>query len=118
SQRESSQFLDPVFLEREPAMREISDNRIAAVLIIPTNFTRGYMGGDRDVRLELIKNPAQSMHPVVLEEMLRALVTGLNAIARNFQSEFPVMQKILDGGQDYRQVAALLERAGGKLEAM
>ena len=70
-------------------MHEINDNKISAVLIIPTNFTRNYLLGKGQVSLELIKNPAESMHPAVLEEMLGAVVTAMNAISRNFQSEFP-----------------------------
>jgi ABC-type multidrug transport system permease subunit len=115
SQREGSQYLEPVFLERDEAMRQITDNKISAVLIIPTNFTRHYFSGQQAVSLELVKNPAQSVHPAVLEELLGALVTGLNAVSRNLQAEFPAWQEIIDGKGDYKKVAVLIERAGDKL---
>lgn len=117
NQGEGGKYLEPVFLERAAALRQINDNKLAAVLIIPTNFTRHYLTGRDRVSLELIKNPAQSIHPAVLEELLGAVVTGLNAIARNFQSEFPEWQAVFEGKGDYRKVAALIERAGDKLKA-
>jgi ABC-type multidrug transport system permease subunit len=116
-QGEGAKRLEPVFMTREAAMRQILDNQLAAVVIIPANFTRGYLTGSQRVSLELIKNPAQSIHPAVLEELLGAAVTGLNAIARNFQSEFPDWQAVIEGRGDYRKVSQLIERAGDKLQA-
>lgn len=118
NQGEGGKFLEPVFLEREAALRLINDNKISAVLIIPTNFTRHYLTGSGPTSLELIKNPAESIHPAVLEELLGATVTALNAVARNFQSEFPEWREVFEGRRDYRQAAALIERAGDKLEAV
>ncbi len=116
NQGEGGKYLEPVFLERDEALRQINDNKLSAVLVIPTNFTRHYLTGKAGVSLELIKNPAQSIHPAVLEELLGALVTALNAISRNLQSEFPDWQKIIEGNGDYKQVAFLIERAGDKLK--
>lgn len=115
NQREGAKYLEPVVLDRAEALRQINANQISAVLIIPTNFTRHYFSR-KEVSLELLKNPAQSIHPAVMEELLGALVTGLNAISRNLQSEFPDWQKLFDGDGDYKQVAALIERAGDKLK--
>ena len=116
NQREGGKYLEPVFMERDAALREINDNKISAVLIIPTNFTRNYLTGKSGISLELIKNPAQSVHPAVMEELLGALVTGLNAISRNLQSEFPDWQEVIEGKRDYKEIAILVERAGEKLK--
>lgn len=116
NQGEGGKFLEPVFLKREEALRQVNDNKISAVLIIPTNFTRHYLTGSEAVSLELIKNPAESIHPAVLEELLGATVTALNAVARNFQSEFPDWREVFEGRRDYRQVSALIDRAGDKLQ--
>jgi len=116
NQREGGKYLDPVLMERDEAMRQINDNQISAVFIIPTNFTRDYLTGRSGISLELIKNPAQSIHPAVMEELLGALVTGLNAVSRNLQSEFPDWQAVIDGDGDYQDVAKLIERAGDKLK--
>jgi len=116
NQREGGKYLEPVFLDRDEELRQINDHTLSAVLVIPTNFTRHYLTGKAAVSLELIKNPAQSIHPAVLEELLGALVTALNAISRNLQSEFPDWQKVFEGDGDYKQVAALIERGGNKLK--
>jgi ABC-type multidrug transport system permease subunit len=116
NQRDGGKYLEPVFLEREDALREINAGKISAVLIIPTNFMRNYFLGREPVNLELIKNPAESVHPAVLEELLGAVVTGLNAISRNFQSEFPDWQAVFEGKTDYHKVSQLIDRAGDKLK--
>ncbi len=102
---------------RAEAMREINANKISAVLIIPTNFLHDYLLGHGKVSLELIKNPAESIHPAVLEEGLGALVTAMNAAARNFQSEFPELQSVLEHGADYQKISRLINHAGDKLKA-
>lgn len=111
-------YLAPVFMDRDAALREIQKNDLSAVLIIPTNFTRNYLTGRERVSLELIKNPAQSIHPAVLEELLGAVTTSLNAIARNFQSEFPKFQAVIEGKENYRAVSAEIERMGDKLQTV
>jgi ABC-type multidrug transport system permease subunit len=116
NQRDGGKYLEPVFMEREDALREINANKISAVLIIPTNFMRNYFLGRDKVSLELIKNPAESIHPAVLEELLGAVVTAMNAVARNFQSEFPEWQAVFEGKEAYHKVSALIERAGDKLK--
>lgn len=118
NQGKGGKYLEPVFLDRATALRQINDNQLSAVLIIPEHFTRNYLTGRQKVSLELIKNPAQSIHPAVLEELLGALVTALNALSRNFQSEFPDWQAVFAGRGDYHEVARLIERGGNKLETV
>ena len=117
NQREGGKYLEPVFLEREDALRQLNDSKLSAVLIIPQHFMRNYLTAREAVSLELIKNPAESIHPAVLEELLGAVVTALNAISRNFNSEFPEWQAVFEGREDYRKVSFLVERVGGKLKA-
>jgi hypothetical protein len=116
NQREGGKYLEPVFLDRGQAMRQILDDKLSAAVIIPTNFMRNYLLGRAPVSLELVKNPAESIHPAVLEELLGAVVTAMNAVARNFQSEFPDWQAVFEGGGDYHEVSRLIERAGDKLK--
>ena len=117
NRREGSQYLDPVFLDRDEAMRQILDEKLSAAIIIPTNFMRNYLTGRAPVSLELIKNPAESIHPAVLEELLGAVVTAMNAIARNFQSELPAWRAALEGHGDYHELSRLIDRTGDKLKA-
>jgi len=117
NQGQGGKYLAPEFLGREEALRRIQENKLSAALIIPTNFSHHYLTGAEAVSLELVKNPAQSIHPAVLEELLGALVTGLNALSRNLQSEFPDWQEVAEGHADYRRVASLVERMGDKLQS-
>jgi ABC-type multidrug transport system permease subunit len=118
NQNEAGKYLEPVFVDREAAMAQITEDKLSAVLIIPTNFTRHYLLGSQPVKLELIKNPAQSIYPTVIEELMGVVVTGLNALARNFQSEFPQWRAALEDGPDYHKVAKLIDSAGNKFEAI
>jgi ABC-2 type transport system permease protein len=118
NQGQGSEYLEPVFLERAEAMRQVQDNQISAVVVLPRDFTRNYLTGRGPVTLELIKNPAQSIHPAILEEMLGALVTALNALARNFQPEFADWQAVFEGRGDHRTVAELIRRGGDRVEAV
>jgi hypothetical protein len=117
NQQEGGEYLEPVFMDREPALRELHANKLSAVFLVPTNFTRDYLSGTRSTHLELIKNPAQSIHPAVLDELLGVVVTGLNGIARNFSSEFATVQSVIHGEGDHHAVAGIIERAGDKVKA-
>lgn len=111
NQGQGGKYLDPVFMERHDAVKLINANQISAVLIIETNFTRNYLIGEKPVSLQLIKNPAESIHPAILEEMMGVVVAGLNALSRNFHSDFPGWQEIIDGRGDYHQISKLIDRA-------
>ncbi|MFO1476398.1 MAG: ABC transporter permease [Verrucomicrobiota bacterium] len=116
-QRDAGKYLEPVYMDRAAAMREIEANRISGALVIPAHFTRDYLAGSAPVTLELIKNPAQSIHPAVLDELLGVVATALNAVARNFQSELPEWLDVAEGRADYRKVSQLIERAGDRFQA-
>ena len=116
NQNKGGEYLEPVFMERDAAFKLVNANKISAVRIIETNFMRNYLTARAPVSLELIKNPAESIHPAVLEELLGAVVTALNAVSRNFNSEFPEWQAVFEGKEDYHKASILIERAGDKLK--
>ena len=113
----NAQKLEPVFLDRTNAMAAINNNEVSAVLIIATNFTKHYLAAAEPVSLELIKNPAESVNPAVLEELLGAGVTGLSAVSRNFHEEFAGLQSAFAGEGDFDQMAEVLKRTGEKLKS-
>ena len=117
-QSDFKKHLEARFLEREPALSEINANKISAVLIIPKGFTRSYLTGDRPVAFELIKNPAQSFYPAILEELLEVVAAGLNAVARNLRPDLPEWQEIIEqeGRPDMKRIAGLLARVGDRFE--
>jgi len=120
NQKEAQKYLEPSFLKRPEAMGRLTNDQISAAVVIPAGFTRNYLLGREKVTLEVIKNPAQSFYPAIVEETLAVAVSGLNAIARNFQSEFPAWQAVIEqpGGPDVREVGRLIERAGNRFEAV
>jgi ABC-2 type transport system permease protein len=117
-QSDFKKHLEARFLEREPALKEINANKISAVLIIPKGFTRNYLTGDRPVAFELIKNPAQSFYPAIVEELLQVAVAGLNAVAHNLRSDLPELKEIIEkeGPPNLKRIAGLLVRVGDKFE--
>jgi ABC-2 type transport system permease protein len=116
NQGKAGQYLEPVFLERAAAEQQLKDDKLSAILVIPARFASNYLTG-RKVQLELVKNPAEQIHPAVLEELLEVVVSALNAIARNLPSEFPAWREVVEGRGDYHEVARLLEQTGNKLQA-
>lgn len=117
NQAQGGKHLEPVFLDRAAALRQVLDNRLSAAVILPPQFTSNYLTGHGPITLELIKNPAQSIHPAILEELLAALTTALNAVSRNLQSEFPDWLAVFQGREDYTKVAELIRRGGDRLKA-
>jgi ABC-type multidrug transport system permease subunit len=115
--QESGKYLDPQILERDEALRRITNNELAAVVIIPKGFTRDYLGGRKQVVLEVVKNPAQAIHPAVVEEGLGLLTTALNAIAHTLGGDLPEWGAVLDGTTrlDFQAVGRLLQRTGDHL---
>lgn len=112
----NAQRLEPVFMVRTNALVAINNNEISAVLIIPAHFTKHYLAAEKPVSLELIKNPAESVNPAVLEELLGAGVTGLSAVSRNFHEEFSTLKAAFDGDGDFDQMATVLKQTGEKLK--
>ena len=118
NQGDFKKHLETRFLERKEAFKQINDNKISAVLIIPKGFTRSYLAGDGPVAFELIKNPAQSFYPAILEELLQVAVAGLNAAARNLRSDLPEWKEIFEkeGRPDMKRIAGLMVRVGDRFE--
>jgi len=126
NQGEAKKYLEPRFVSREQALRDINKNEISAVVILPKNFTRDYLTNS-SVSIEIIKNPAQGFYPAITEEMLRVLVTTLNAAKRLFGPELSQWRDILESsaqgalsGQPSRQMKAIagrIESLGKRFEA-
>jgi ABC-type multidrug transport system permease subunit len=114
---EAAKYLDLRILERKEALRRVADNELAAVVIIPKGFTKGYLGGRAPVVLELVKNPAQAIHPAVVEEGLGLLITTLNAIAHTLGDDLAEWGALFDGSSrfDLDGAGRLLERTGEHL---
>jgi ABC-2 type transport system permease protein len=113
---EAGKYLDAQILERGEAVRRVTNNELAAVVVIPKGFTKGYLRGS-PVALELVKNPAQAIHPAIVEEGLGLLVSALNAIARAVGRDLAEWGALLEGSErfDFQEAGQLLERTGDHL---
>ncbi|HKS37607.1 MAG TPA: ABC transporter permease [Verrucomicrobiae bacterium] len=120
NQGEAKKYLDLRFLEKESALAQIDDDKVSAVLIIPAGFTQGYLKNSGAVEFELVKNPAQSFYPAIVEEFMRVVVTALNAVSRNLRGDFPQWLEVLEkeGRPDVRTIARLTERLGEKFDRL
>jgi ABC-2 type transport system permease protein len=119
NQGEGAKYLEPVFLSRADALQQITDNQLSAVVLLPKDFAADYLTGRQRVTLELIKNPAQSFYPAIVEELLRALATALNAVDRNLRPELREWQALFERTErpSPREVAGLVGRTGDRIEA-
>jgi len=107
-------FLEPVFLSRAAALKQIDDNQLSAVVILPRNFTTDYLHG-RPVTLELIKNPAESIKPTLVEEGAGMLVVGLNGLSRNFSAQFGDLEAEFSGDREFRAWSRVFQRIDDNL---
>ncbi|MFM1945384.1 MAG: hypothetical protein RI897_4366 [Verrucomicrobiota bacterium] len=119
SQREAGEYLDVRDVSRGEAMRLIGGNELSAVVIVPEGFVEGYLMGER-VSWELIKNPAQTYYPAIVEEVLGLLTLGLDGVSRGVGGELLAWRDLLGGGEgvDLLRVAGVLEEAGKRLEGV
>jgi ABC-type polysaccharide/polyol phosphate export permease len=102
NQGEGRQFLDPQIVDRTEAMGLIEADKISAVIVIPKGFTDAYLDGGAPPPLELIKNPAQSYYPAIIEEMMDAAIEGLNALRRTFGPELREVKAFIFPADDER----------------
>jgi ABC-type multidrug transport system permease subunit len=117
SQGKAAEYLDPIFVNRNEGLRILRENKISAILVIPTNFTSKYLLGEKNLKLEVIKNPAQSFLPAIVEELAGVAVTGLNAVSRNFNSEFPTLREAFTNQWDFDAMSEVFKKLGERVNA-
>lgn len=120
NQGDATKYLEAQFLEREAGLALVTNNLVAAALVIPKGFAADYVAGRSNLTLALIKNPAQQFHPAVVEELMAVLASGLNALARNFREDLADWREAVavPGRADHRRIAALVEKTGAKIDVL
>jgi ABC-2 type transport system permease protein len=120
NQGEAAERFEALVRPRDEALGMVTNNQVAAALVIPAGFTRAYLTGSGPVRWELVKNPAQQFHPAVVEELLAVVTSALNAVARNFRRDLDEWREVLNGGTNItvRGVGERLMRTGERLDAL
>lgn len=117
TQEKAAEHLEAIFVDRAEALRILRENQISAILVVPKSFMSRYLQGESGVKLEVIKNPAQTYMPAIVEELAAVAVTGLNAISRNLNSEFPKIRAAFTNDWGMDQFVEIAERVGERIKA-
>ncbi len=112
----ATNYCDPVYTNRDAAMRLLNSAKLSAVFVIPAHFTSNYLTG-RAVTLELVKNPAEQIYPAAMEEGLGMAATGMNALSRNLLRDVPAWQRLWNGDADEFDRDDLFDSTRDKLRA-
>ena len=106
----------PVLLEREAALARLNANQLSAVIILPAGLTSDFLAGQK-IAFTLIKNPAESLAPTLIEETLGVLTAALDGLARNLADELPAWRAALEGDSGLEAFGPLLTQTGKKLKS-
>lgn len=117
SQGEAARRFEVSHPARQEAAALLKESRLSAAVIIPTNFTTGFLLGETNLALEVLKNPAERFYPAIVEELAAVAVTGLNAVHRNLNSEFPRIKAALTNEFDLEVIGTLAKEIGNRLKS-
>lgn len=115
SQGEAAERFEVTYPTRQEALQLIRDQKLSAAFVVPTNFSSSFLAGDTNVTLEVIKNPAEQFYPAIVEELAGVAVTGLNAVHRNFNSEFPQIKAAFTNEFDLLKIGELATHLGNRI---
>lgn len=65
------------YVDEAAARTAVDAQEIGVAIIIPSNFTERYLGGQRDVPVLIISDPTLSIGPAVVEDMVTAMVDAV-----------------------------------------
>ncbi|MBX3747130.1 MAG: ABC transporter permease [Verrucomicrobiae bacterium] len=114
------------FVDRGEALRLLTEGELSAAVIVPAGFTDGYLDLEATTSIEVVKNPAQAIHPRVVEEALGLITTALNALrlvsgdslgeVRSLvERDAPLFEKLVEAGDLLRNLRERLEPAADYL---
>ena len=117
---EMTEYFDVIETDLESGMEMLLDNQISAVVTIPEGWAEGLLRGEDIPPMDLVKNPAQSWHPAIVEEMLQVLTEGLNALIRNAKPELTQLKEWIEKEDisDFEVIGNWLADIGTKIEAI
>lgn len=120
NQGDAQEYFAPQVLSRSEAEALLNDNKISAMVVIPETFTGRFFRGESPPPLELVKNPAQSFHPAIVEELLGVVAEVLSAASSVFGSELRAASDLFEENDrfDFRAMAELSRLTGERLEGV
>jgi len=95
--------------DRDEGLRRLREEESAALVVIPQDFSKDVLEGRR-VTLEILKNPAQSIMPVVAQQGAEVAALYMSGGARLLQGQGRRIEDLFDGRgwADAAAVAALV----------
>lgn len=106
------------FASEVDARRQMDKNNISALLIIPEGFSEAFFQSQTLPELTLIKNPAQSFYPAIVEEFVGLLTEILNAFVMNFGHDLPKWTERIEELEQFDLIAIsqLMYEIGTRIE--
>ncbi len=117
SQGDAARHFEIMSPDRDEAVRLLRENKISAAVVVPRDFTKDYLHGESGLEIQVIKNPAQSFYPAIVEELCAVAATGLSALSRNFQGEMPRIEGMITNQFDFLELAGVFTRLGERVNA-
>lgn len=104
--------------DRDEGLRLLHDEGFAALLVIPKGFSDDVLSG-RQSDLEVVKNPAQSVMPVVAQQGAEVLALYISTGKRLLGSDTETARKLLDGKgwDDSLAIAGLITSTYARVQA-
>ena len=94
----------------EASVRAAVDKQeIGVAVVIPQDFTRSYLSGEKNVQVLIVSDPTLSIGPAVVEDMVTMMVDG---VAGGGIAIEPIMERLPANGiqPDTAQIPAWIER--------
>lgn len=115
-----NKYIEPRLLNRADALAQIKENQISAIIILPKDFAEDYLKGKTNLHLQLIKNPAQSFHPAIVEELLGVLVEGMNALSQNLGGDMAQWTEVFKTNEmpDFLKLSQIYSKLGERMKAV
>ncbi|HET9482220.1 MAG TPA: ABC transporter permease [Candidatus Polarisedimenticolia bacterium] len=117
---EAARYLDlSSVADVEQGLARLREEEFAGLLVIPRGFGEGLLGG-RPVEIELIKNPAQTIMPVVAQQGAELIALYLSTAQRLLGDEAPRLKALLlegKGWDDSIGLAGMLSTLYGRVDA-
>jgi ABC-type multidrug transport system permease subunit len=82
--------------DRDEGLRRLRDEESAALVVLPKDFSKDLLEG-RQVTLEILKNPAQSIMPVVAQQGAEVVALYLSVGARLLEGEGVRIEELFKG---------------------
>lgn len=106
------------WIPSQDARGKFSTNRYAAWITLPEGWSQAYLSGTQPPLVRVIKNPAQTILPNVVEELFRDGLQRLAVMRSPLEDQLPAIARMAGSGQslDLVSLAPLLMTTSSKLD--